>query len=307
MPPAFLPLLDSRFRGNRGAESNGAYGGAKDRGKIFVVTKLHVISGLPRSGSTLLSALLRQNPRFSAAMTSPVAMLCGSLQQKMSGGGEFSVFFDDARRSAMLRGLFDSYYDSLPDDHVVFDTSRSWTGKAACLGALYPQSRIICCVREIGWIIDSVERMLTKNPLQLSRIFGFKRGASVYSRVETLMNSETGLIGLAWSTLREAWFGEHAKRLIVIPYDHLASNPREVLDKLYAALGEPPFAHDFDNATYDEPDYDANLGMPGMHKVREKVAFQKRAPCIPPDLFAKYSDAGFWLRPELNPRGVTIL
>jgi len=33
----------------------------------------HFISGLPRSGSTLLSAILRQNPRFYAGMTSPVA------------------------------------------------------------------------------------------------------------------------------------------------------------------------------------------------------------------------------------------
>ncbi len=269
--------------------------------------KLHVISGLPRSGSTLLSALLRQNPRFSAAITSPVAMLCATLHQKMGGGGEFSVFFDDARRRALLRGMFDSYYGGLPDDHVVFDTNRTWTGKAAWLAALYPQSRIICCVREIGWIIDSVERMLVKNPLQLSRIFCFKSGNSVYARAETLMNSETGLIGQAWSTLREAWFGENAKRLIVIPYDHLATNPRIVLDKLYVALGEPTFAHDFDNAAYDEPDYDTNLGMPGMHTVREKVTFQKRTPCIPPDLFAKYHDASFWLRPELNQRGVTIL
>jgi len=34
--------------------------------------KAHFISGLPRSGSTLLAALLRQNPRFHAAMTIPV-------------------------------------------------------------------------------------------------------------------------------------------------------------------------------------------------------------------------------------------
>ncbi len=34
--------------------------------------RLHFISGLPRSGSTLLAALLRQNPRFSAGMSSPV-------------------------------------------------------------------------------------------------------------------------------------------------------------------------------------------------------------------------------------------
>jgi len=35
----------------------------------------HFIAGLPRSGSTLLAALLRQNPRFQAGMTSPVGAL----------------------------------------------------------------------------------------------------------------------------------------------------------------------------------------------------------------------------------------
>lgn len=35
----------------------------------------HFISGLPRSGSTLMEAILRQNPRFSAGMSNPVANL----------------------------------------------------------------------------------------------------------------------------------------------------------------------------------------------------------------------------------------
>jgi sulfotransferase len=78
-----------------------------------VVAAIHFISGLPRSGSTLLSALLRQNPRFSAGVTSPLSTLCGTLHQKM-GTGEFSVFFDEPRRAAMLRGLFETYYQHLP-------------------------------------------------------------------------------------------------------------------------------------------------------------------------------------------------
>ena len=36
---------------------------------------IHFISGLPRAGSTLLAALLRQNPRFHAGMTSPVGAI----------------------------------------------------------------------------------------------------------------------------------------------------------------------------------------------------------------------------------------
>jgi sulfotransferase len=267
---------------------------------------LHFISGLPRSGSTLLSAILRQNPRFSAAMTSPVAALVGTLHPKMSGG-EFDVFFDNAKRAAILRGIFESYYPGTLENNVVFDTNRSWTGRAALLTELYPQARIICCVREIGWIIDSIERMLTKNPVQLSRMFNFQPGASVYARMENLMNSDTGLIGLSWANLREAWFGESAGRLIFVPYDHLVKAPKRTLDLLYAELGEQPFAHDFDNVVYEEPDYDGAIGMPGLHTVRRKVEYQARKPCIPPDIFAKYATAHFWETPELNTRGVKIL
>lgn len=267
---------------------------------------VHLISGLPRSGSTLLAALLRQNPRFSAGMTSPVSSLFSVIHPKMCGG-EFRTFFDDAKQAAVLRAIVDAYYRDIPDDHVVFDTNRSWSGKAGLLGELYPQSRIICCVRDVGWIIDSFERMLNKNPLQLSGIFNFQTGGSVYSRVEILMNADKGLIGKAWSRLREAWFGENAQRLIIIPYEHLAQYPQRTLQRLYAELGEAPFDHDFTNAAYDEPEYDAALGMPGLHTIRPKVEHQERQPCIPPDIFAKYAAANFWEKPELNTRNVTIL
>ncbi|MDE1150868.1 MAG: sulfotransferase [Azospirillaceae bacterium] len=267
---------------------------------------LHVISGLPRSGSTLLAALLCQNPRFHAAMTSPVAMLCGTLHAK-TVGGEFGVFFDDARRARLLRSVFDAYYEHVPAGNTVFDTNRTWTGRAALLGALYPDSRVICCVRDVGWIIDSIERLLGKNPLQLSRVFNFQPGTSVYARVETLMNSDTGLVGLAWSTLREAWFGDQAHRLIIVPYDHLVKEPARTMARLYEALGQAPFTHDFENVVYDEPDYDSLLGMPGLHKVRERVEYRERRTCLPPDLFAKYGSANFWTKPELNPNGVLVL
>src|SRR5262245_15158062 len=273
----------------------------------MAIAKLHLISGLPRSGSTLLCALLRQNPRFAAAMTSPVASLVGAVMPKMNGASEFSVFFNDERRRTILRGIFDSYYADVPADHVVFDTNRTWTARASLMADLYPQARIICCVREVGWIIDSIERMLRKNPLQLSRIFNFQPGGTVYSRVETLMNSDNGLVGQAWASLREAWFSENAKRLILVGYNDLVSRPDFVMTRLYAELGEAPFAHDFDHVAYDEPDYDAHLGMPGMHKVREKVEFTKRDSCVPPDIFTKYSDVNFWLRPEMSSKGVTVL
>ena len=89
------------------------------------MAKTHFISGLPRSGSTLLAALLRQNPRFEAGMSGPLAGLFGALLGQMSARNEYSVFIDDARRERILRGLFDSFYADCKAG-VIFDTSRGW-------------------------------------------------------------------------------------------------------------------------------------------------------------------------------------
>src|ERR1700761_8527248 len=97
-----------------------------------MVNDLHLISGLPRSGSTLLCALLRQNPRFTASMTSPVATLCTALHHTMCDG-EFSVFFNNAKRARMLRGAFDNYYTDDDTQRVVFDTNRAWTSRLPLL------------------------------------------------------------------------------------------------------------------------------------------------------------------------------
>jgi sulfotransferase len=272
-----------------------------------MVSRIHFISGLPRSGSTMLSAILKQNPRIHASVTSPLAMLCGVMQEAISGKNEFRSQFDDRRREALLNGVFASYYHELPQNKLIMDTNRAWTAKMALLAKLFPASRVICCVREVAWIIDSVERMLNKNPVQLSGMFRFKLTQSVYSRADTLMDSNSGLVGKAWSTLREAWFGEHATNLIVVRYETLTRNPKSTIHRLYFELKEELFDHDFSNLDFEEPEYDAHLGMPGLHTVRRKVEHVPRQACIPPDLFAKYADTAFWLKPELNLRSVTVI
>ena len=271
------------------------------------MAKVHVISGLPRSGSTLLSAILQQNPRFVAGIASPIHDLVVTMLDQRNPSREFGAFFDEARRRRLLRGIFEAFYADAPADGVVFDTNRMWTGKIPLLRALYPDLRVICCVREIGWIINSIERMLRANPLQTSRLFEFKSGTSFYARVQSLMHTDFGNIGLALGEFREAWYGEEAASLIVVQYDSLARDPKAVVDRIYAELGEPPFQHDLGRIDYDEPEYDRLIGMPGLHRVAPKVEPQAREAIIPPEIFTRYAEAAFWARPRENPRNVLVL
>jgi sulfotransferase len=226
---------------------------------------------------------------------------------KMSGASEFAPFFNDERRYAVLRGVFDAYHRGEQDYDVVFDTNRIWTARLALISKLFPSSRVICCVRDVPWIIDSVERVLQRNPAQVSRLFGEKGGRNLYGRVDELMDQQKGLIGLSWTALREAWFGEFAEKLILVRYESLAKDPAHVMRELYDLLGQRHHDHDFSNIDYAEDNYDTGLGMPGLHTVRQKVEYMDRPTILPPDVFVRFAESSFWRTEKINVRNVRIL
>ncbi len=255
--------------------------------------KFFFISGLPRAGSTMLSAILNQNPRFHAGVTSPVASFFSTILSQVSVGSEWALQVNLQQRRDLLLGLFESYYAGAPRP-VIFDTNRTWSTKLPALLDLFPDTKVIACVRNVAWIMDSIERLYRANPYENTRLFNNDAERSnVYSRLETLA-SRNRLVGLAWSGLKEAFYGEQGKALLVLDYDILAQRPREVLPLIYQFLGEAPFEHDFDNLVFDTPDYDDGIGLKGMHKVRSRVDFQQRPSILPPDLFQQYSQLSFW-------------
>jgi sulfotransferase len=253
----------------------------------------HFISGLPRSGSTLLAAILRQNNRVSADISSPVFGLCSSLINQVSAGRESSPLIGVNTRKRLIRGLFENYYSEqeLP---IIFDTNRAWTSELGLLKDLFPDSKVIVCVRDVGWIMDSLERLYQADPYEATRLFQFGTGRStVYSRLEPLAQHDQ-LVGFAWSALRQAFYGPHASRLLIIDYDLLCDKPCDVLRLIYQFIGEDYFDHDFDSVEFESPEFDHSIGIPGLHSVRPKVEYLKRQTILPPDLFEKFSRLNFW-------------
>ncbi|MFT5533391.1 MAG: sulfotransferase [Burkholderiaceae bacterium] len=257
--------------------------------------QFHFISGLPRSGSTLLSAILRQNPRFRAGMTSPVGSLFNGLLDQVSAGSEFGPVISREQRRRLLRGLFDSFYADQPANSVVFDTNRLWSAKLPALLDLFPQAKVIACVRNVAWVMDSLERLYRANPFDNTRMFNdVVERNTVYSRVDTL-GQRNRLVGFSWTAIKEAFYGEQAGSLLLVDYDLLAQAPEKVLPLVYQFIGEPWFdGHDFGQLEFDAPEFDSALGLSGLHKVRPRVALEPRRTILPPDLFAQYQDMSFW-------------
>ena len=260
----------------------------------IVPAKLHFISGLPRSGSTLLAGILRQNPRFHAAMSGPVAGLVTVLLNAMGPQNETAVFLDEDRKAELLRAVISAYYRPQTDKDVLFDTNRAWCARLPLLRTLFPEAKVICCMRNVAWVLDSFERLVRKNALSPTRLFATpEERQTVYSRVEALAHRDR-VVGFAWSALKEAYYGEHSSALLLVEYDLLTRRPEETLRLVYRFLGEDWFGHDFENVAYDEPEFDAQLATPGLHSVRRRVEHLPRPIVLPPDLFEKYASLSFW-------------
>jgi len=256
--------------------------------------KIHFISGLPRSGSTLLAAILRQNPRFHAAMTSPVGGLTERMLEAMSEDNEFSVFISDEQKRALILSIFSAYYHPQTDKEVLFDTNRLWCSKLPLILELFPEAKVICCIRNIAWIMDSIELLIRRNAFDVSRLFNNPaERATVYSRTEALSQGNR-LVGYAYNALKEAFYSEQSASILLVDYDLLSQGPDKTMSLIYQFLGEAPFEHDFDNVQYEEPEFDNRLKTKGLHQVRSQVEFKSRKTILPPDLFERFDSLSFW-------------
>lgn len=250
----------------------------------------HFITGLPRSGSTLLSSILRQNPRFHASITDPIAAFVkGTIETLTNEPGMKSEVPIDRRKNT-IKGMIDGFYSDV-DKEVIFNTNRGWSYLTHVMGDIYPTAKYIVCVRDINWVLDSLEVAHRKNPLSPNTVSGGS-GASVYDRADSHME-KMGIVGFPYVGIKQAITGNEKNKLILIEYDQLCKNPEQTVKSIYAFIGEEYYEHDFNDVEASWDAYDTEIGIQ-LHQVRKKVEFIPRQFILPPDILQKYANMEVW-------------
>ena len=197
-------------------------------------------------------------------------------------------------------------YHPQTDKEVIFDTNRLWCSKLPLIRELFPDAKVICCVRNIAWIMDSIELLIRRNAFDVSRLFNnLAERATVYSRTEALSQGSR-LMGYAYNALKEAFYSEQSDYLLLVDYELLTIKPDKTLSLIYQFLGETPYAHNFDNVQYNESEFDKKLNTKGLHEVRSQVEFKPRKTILPPDLFERFDGLSFWTE-ATNSRASAIV
>jgi sulfotransferase len=252
--------------------------------------KYHFITGLPRSGSTMLSSILKQNPRFHASITDPLATFVKGTIETIANEPGMKSEVPIERRKDIIQGFFNGYYKSI-DCNVIFNTNRGWTYLTHIMDAVYPSAKYIVCVRDINWVLDSFEVAHRKNPFSPNTVSGGP-GKSVYDRVNTLM-TEIGVVGFPYIGIKQAITGDERHKIILVEYDQLCKHPKETIQSVYNFIEEPYYNHDFNNVESNWDSYDSEIGI-NLHRVKKKVDFTPRKFILPPDILQKYANMEVW-------------
>lgn len=253
----------------------------------------YFISGLPRSGSTLLSSILKQNPDFYADISSPVEGLCTTSINLLTGC-ESNAIINEERRITLLQHLFDGFYSHI-ENPIIFDTSRAWTKKTTLLKSLFPETKILCCVRDIVNILNSFELIFKKNPLYANTLIPEDLSHHVFSRCDAMMDSKTGIVTTNWLNLQEGYYANR-EMIYLVEYEKLCENPEEVIRTIYEFLNLPYYSHDFENLEYSNELFDAACNLSHLHTVKTKIQKNTAPLILPPEIIEKYSSANmeFW-------------
>jgi sulfotransferase len=222
------------------------------------------LSGLPRTGSTLLSAILGQNPDIHAEGNSAVCQLMWDVQQSCRGIS-YEMLAANQRintQRELCASIPATYYKHITN-RIVLDKCRAWHCKSniRMLCEYTSQDpRIIVLERPLAEIVRSFV-WLHKVNNQLTNQAWFER--LLLTEPEPIMGP---LKELKWA--KENNHGE----FLFVSYAEILNETDQVLDRIYDFIDEPRYAHDLTNiqAKYHEDDNFYHL--PGMHDIRSSIS-----------------------------------
>lgn len=235
--------------------------------------KYHFISGLPRSGSTLLCNILAQNPRFHTTGTSGIMDVMFGVRNSWKNLVEFQAAPNDDGLKRVLKGILVNYYDDV-DKPIIFDKCRGWVSLIGMAEeALDTKAKILVPVRDIRDVLASFERLWRENskttqiPQESENYFRFQ---TVEGRTDTWLQPDQP-VGLAYNRITDAIKRGLGDRMFLVDFDDMTANPKDTFKKIYEFLGEEEFKHNFDHVEQVTWEDDSVHGFKNLHTIRSKV------------------------------------
>lgn len=220
------------------------------------------LSGLPRSGSTVLAAILNQHPDIHASSTSGLLdMMMGTLRAwSDSLSAKSSVDQEQSEKEIrnVLRTIMDAKYEHV-EKPIILDKARSWASDVniRTMGnVLGYKPKIIATVRNIPDCAASFARVAKPENLQ-----DFLRDSELIHHLKQ-----------AYQAL-DSGYRFAPECILFVDYDDLVNDPKTQLKRIHDFLGLSDFEYDLNNldgTNLRERDEEI-WSVKGLHDIKPKL------------------------------------
>lgn len=257
------------------------------------------MSGLPRSGSTLLTAILNQNPEIHASTNSPLLDTIHYTEEYLLYNSEqYKAHPKPECAHKVLSSIAPNYYFNTPQN-IIIDKSRGWVNQIQHIkDYITEEPKIICLVRDIQDILVSFLSLIER-----SNTISFIDKGLIDNHIEITndnrcdyLMSPQGIVGMSYNALLEAFRKGNQKHLLLVEYEDLVKNPQQELNIIHQFLNIPYFSYNFTNIQPKFEENDLVYNLQDMHKVRSKVQkiHRDNSKHLSDYILDKYKEMEFW-------------
>jgi sulfotransferase len=218
--------------------------------------KIHFLSGLPRSGNTLISSILNQNPNITAYAESILPETLCHLHNNTENSNIYRIFPDEKSFQIMMEGIPQNYYYRFKSEHII---DRGAWGLEENLNVIKKyitkEPKFIILVRDIFEILASFIRVYKEHIFDVTE---FCHDFLNKGKIPVYLNSIENIINTNQS-------------YVIIKYNDLVNNPRNEIKKVYNFLEIEEYTHNLielkDLNICGVKYLDGNI--PTLHKIKK--------------------------------------
>jgi sulfotransferase len=223
--------------------------------------KYFFLTGLPRTGSTLLSTILSQNPIIYAGGNSPLCQMMWDMYSSVNVSANQQIVANNKllQGEKIIKSIPNIYYSDI-DKQIIIDKCRSWTIKDnvnIIKKYINVNPKFIILIRPIHEIVNSFCYLNDVNNILVNPEIYLEENS------EPIMRSYLGI--------KNIMENENKENYIIINYNDLIENTKSVIIKIYRLLGLNNFIHNLDNIINIHKEDDSVYGLSGIHDIRPNI------------------------------------
>lgn len=232
---------------------------------------LHFLSGLPRSGSTLLASILNQNPNIYVTPTSPMLNVTVKMQDAWREDPTVKANYYEEQARNITRAILPAFWQHRPEP-IIIDKGRGWAKNMITANALFEKKiKVIVMERDLPSIMASWLTLI-KN-----------QGPECFVDQKIMLkgfipNDENRMAEMWFDMVKDCMEGTHQikvdvpDQIVIVKYDDLMNDPKTELQRITDFLELPTHDYDFLNIINDTVDDDLLAwGFTGLHTIRPKL------------------------------------